>query len=131
MGSVTENVLPLPRLLSNAMLPPSKSVSALQMESPMPQPSLVLVREVSTCRKRSKMTIFFSSGIPSPLSITVMITFWASALKSTWMEPPAEVCFMALDRRFSRILSSIRLSVDRNSSSILREKCSVSPFCLA
>src|SRR4029453_5518805 len=67
-GSETVNVLPLPGLLVQGMLPPCRSTMDLVMESPRPTPGIAAWRAAPVRKKRVKIFDVSSVVIPMPVS---------------------------------------------------------------
>src|SRR6185437_14293727 len=68
-GSTTRNVTPFSGLLATEILPPCNSTMERQMASPMPRPSVLVVKN------GSKMRSIWPSGMPGPVSRTRMATW--------------------------------------------------------
>ena len=100
---VTVKVLPLPTSLETAISPPRAWAMRRLMVSPRPVPPYCRVTEVSACTKGSKMASNFSAGMPTPVSITWMVS-WGLVLSCTssarTCTPPVFVNLMALLIRF-------------------------------
>ena len=71
-GSTTRTVVPCPTVLAMVISPCIKSTSRRTMDSPSPAPWYLRVKELSTCRNGSKISSSLSSGMPIPVSVTVM-----------------------------------------------------------
>src|SRR6266850_1297590 len=97
MGSVNENVLPLPGVLSSEIRPPCSSTKRFVRVSPSPVPSRE--RSRPTCRNSSNTPAWSSGAIPMPLSLTSMRTSPSSRVTLISTRPPSGVNFAALDRR--------------------------------
>ena len=69
-GTVNQNVEPPPSSLVTPMIPPIKSTSFLQIDSPSPVPSCMRVGELSACTKGLNKFGITCSAIPIPESVT-------------------------------------------------------------
>ena len=83
-SSVIEKILPLLTSLTSLISPPINFIKFLVIDKPSPVPPNLLVVEPSSCVKASKTLSCISRGIPTPVSLTSMVTFnfFASAVGS-------------------------------------------------
>src|SRR6266850_4927269 len=97
MGSVNENVLPLPGLLSSEIRPPCSSTKRFVRVSPSPVPSRE--RSRPTCRNSSNTPAWSSAAMPIPVSRTSMRTCSFSRDARTSTRPPSGVNLAAFESR--------------------------------
>ncbi len=134
-GSVTVKQLPLPSSDSTEMLPPIKVTKRWTMDSPRPEPPLVLCL---TCTKGSKMRVSLSAGMPMPVSDTLMINtqvlLWSGTKRASIsrLTAPEGVYLSALASKLMRICRTRRGSATTASGQeSLMRKCRLRPFSVA
>ena len=116
VGRKRVKVLPMPGVLRKVSSPPSRVASSRLMARPRPVPPYLRLVLASACWKASNTIFCFSTGMPTPVSVTSKATTelaWLSAALSA-RQPvsagttrsrtlPCAVNFSALDSRFFRI----------------------------
>ena len=115
-GSVKLNVDPWPTWLWTQIRPPCSSTNFLASVSPSPVPSCLRASSRPTWRNSSKIAAWSSGAIPTPVSLTAMVTTPSAAVAVRPTRPPSGVNFTALDRRFSRICLTFRSSATMSPS---------------
>ncbi|EDN65193.1 hypothetical protein BGP_6406 [Beggiatoa sp. PS] len=73
-GKVKVNCEPWPSLEVTDIVPPCNSTSCLVTERPKPVPPYSRAVEASTCSKDRNTASNLSSGMPMPVSVTVIAT---------------------------------------------------------
>ena len=116
VGRKSVKVLPMPGVLRKVSSPPSSVASSRLMARPRPVPPYLRLVLASACWKASNTIFCFSTGMPTPVSVTSKATTelaWLSAMLSE-RQPvcagttrsrtlPWAVNFSAFDSRFFRI----------------------------
>ena len=126
VGRKSVKVEPMPGVLRKVSSPPSSCASSRLMARPRPVPPYLRLVEASACWKASNTIFCFSTGMPTPVSVTSKATTelaWLSAVLSGRQPPftgstrsrtlPWAVNFSAFDSRFFRICCRRLESVTR------------------
>ena len=113
IGSTIVKVVPLPTSLSYVRLPLLRYTRSRVSESPIPVP-IVLKRLYSPSKKSSNKCFLRDSGMPQPLSFTVIITLSYLSLVLTFSStrPSSPVVYFAeFESRLKIILSNLSVSI--------------------
>ena len=100
-------MLPSPTLLSTQILPPWRCTISLQRNKPSPSPGVL----VSSIRKNRENIILVDSGIPSPLSRTLIITWLLPASRRISTRFDEGEYLIALVNRLIRTCSILCASI--------------------
>ena len=87
------------------MFPECNSTIDLTKLKPIPEPSVFLDSDLSTCLNLSNIIFKFFSSMPMPLSLTDILTNSSSSLTSINISSPLSENFIAFDIRFNTTLS--------------------------
>jgi hypothetical protein len=109
-GNPTVKVVPAPAALSAVMVPPCSPTSSLTRASPIPLPSVDRALAFSMRWNRSNRRGISDSGMPVPVSATVITAPVAPAETRTVIEP-SKVNFSALESRLSTTFSHMSRSM--------------------